>query len=198
MFLFGTCFFEHGFLALVVCKMFFITAKIIINYSYLLNLNFLQWKCFSIYDWAAPSGASACRPWNIIAKNFSLHLGMNVWGKVIVKMLLISKHLQKISQNIRITSRHLGWNNQDKPQKSHFNLKFSIFSKSFQMFPEGMESVWGCSLGLKTHFTWYQAIFKAFFEKKLKVETCLREAFCMSKTGFACKNAFSSRKTRIF
>ena len=63
MFLFGTCFFEHGFLALVVCKMFFITAKIIINYSYLLNLNFLQWKCFSIYDWAAPSGASACRPW---------------------------------------------------------------------------------------------------------------------------------------
>ena len=97
-----------------------------------------------------------------------------------------------------ITSRHLGWKNQDKPQKSHFNLKFSIFSKSFQMFPEGMESVWGCSLGLKTHFTWYQAIFKAFFEKKLKVETCLREAFCMSKTGFACKNAFSSRKIRIF
>ena len=63
MFLFGTCFFEHGFLALVVCKMFFITAKIIINYSYLLNLNFLQWKCFSTYDWAAPSGASACRPY---------------------------------------------------------------------------------------------------------------------------------------
>ena len=63
MFLFGTCFFEHGFLALVVCKMFFITAKIIINYSYLLNLNFLQRKCFSTYDWAAPSGASACRPY---------------------------------------------------------------------------------------------------------------------------------------
>ena len=96
------------------------------------------------------------------------------------------------------TSRHLGWKNQDKPQKSHFNLKFSIFAKSFQMFPEGVGSVWECSLGLITHSTWYQTIFKAFFEKKSKVETCLGEAFCMSKTGFARENAFSSRKTRIF
>ena len=67
------------------------------------------------------------------------------------------------------TSRHLGWKNQDKPPKSHFNLKFSIFSKSFQMFPEGMESVWGCSLDLKTHFTWYQTIFKAFFSPELSL-----------------------------
>ena len=42
MFLFGTCFFEYGFLTLVVCEMFIMTAMIIINYSYLLNLNFLQ------------------------------------------------------------------------------------------------------------------------------------------------------------
>ena len=42
MFLFGICCFEHGFLALVVYKVFFMTAMIIINYSYLLNMNFLQ------------------------------------------------------------------------------------------------------------------------------------------------------------
>ena len=95
------------------------------------------------------------------------------------------------------TSRHFGWKNQDKPQKWHFNLKFSNFSKSFQMFLDGVELVCKCSPGLRTHFPWYYAIFKAFFEIKSKVETCLENAFFVRKLALARKIAWVGRKTRI-
>ena len=57
-----TCFFEFSW-RLPLWKRFYGWHDEI-NRFYLLNLNFLQWKCFSAYTWAAPSGASACRPYD--------------------------------------------------------------------------------------------------------------------------------------
>ena len=74
---FRACFFDNNFLTIVAVNIYlllwiFLALRFengfmggMINCFYLLNLNFLQWKCFSTYNWAAPSGASACRPFTI-------------------------------------------------------------------------------------------------------------------------------------
>ena len=73
---------------------------------------------------------------------------------------------------MKFMSRHFGWKNLDKSQNSHFNFIFSIFSKSFQTFPEDMESVWGYSLSPITYFTKDQTMYKpvSHFWMKRKIK----------------------------
>ena len=83
---FKACFFDNNFLEIIAVSIYLLLWIFWrlplwkwlcgwydeINCFYWLNLYFLQWKWFSTYNCAAPSGAPACRPSSMTRKSFFL------------------------------------------------------------------------------------------------------------------------------
>ena len=66
------------------------------------------------------------------------------------------------------------------------------------MLIDGVGLVWECSMGLGMLFSLYLDIVKSSLKKFQTSKFALKTRFQLVRLNLACKNAFSSHKTRIF